>query len=52
MFMDQYKVVKEIGKGGYDRAVSELTAMTPEGRKRASHEAEILSSLKHTNIIR
>jgi NIMA (never in mitosis gene a)-related kinase len=65
--MDQYKVVKEIGKGGYGRALlvrsvkngelkvvkeMDLTGMSAEARKKASHEAEILSTLKHTNIIR
>jgi NIMA (never in mitosis gene a)-related kinase len=65
--MDQYNVVREIGHGAFGRALlvksiktgdlkvvkeMNLAAMTPENRKKASSEAEILSSLKHTNIIR
>jgi NIMA (never in mitosis gene a)-related kinase len=65
--MDQYKVVKEIGKGGYGRALlvrsvktgelkvvkeMNLSGMSAEARARALQEGEILGSLKHTNIIR
>ena len=65
--MDQYRVVREIGKGGYGRALlvksvatgelkvvkeMNLAGLSPDGVKSALKEVEILSSLKHTNIIR
>lgn len=65
--MEQFRVIKEIGKGGYGKALlvrslqtndlrvvkeMNLGSMTREARKNAMKEAEILSTLKHTNIIR
>ena len=65
--MDQYRVVREIGKGGYGRALlvksvatgelkvvkeMNLAGLSSDGIKSALKEVEILSSLKHTNIIR
>lgn len=65
--MDQYRVVREIGKGGYGRALlvksvanndlkvvkeMNLIGLSADGIKSALKEVEILSSLKHTNIIR
>ncbi|EAY13399.1 AGC family protein kinase [Trichomonas vaginalis G3] len=65
--MDQFKIVKEIGRGGYGRALlvrslnsndlkvvkaMNLTGMTQEAKDTAFREVEILSTLKHTNIIR
>ena len=65
--MDQFKILKEIGRGGYGRALlvkslqnnelkvvkeMNLAGMNAEARETAFHEVEILSTLKHTNIIR
>ena len=65
--MDQFKIIKEIGRGGYGRALlvkslnnnelkvvkeMNLSGMNAEARETAFHEVEILSTLKHTNIIR
>ena len=65
--MDQFKIIKEIGRGGYGRALlvrslnnselkvvkeMNLTGMDYEARETAFREVEILSTLKHTNIIR
>ena len=65
--MEQFKVIREIGKGGYGRALlvqsianqelrvvkeMNLAKMSPQARESALSEANILSSLKHTNIIR
>jgi len=67
IIMDKYKVVKEIGRGGFGRALLVKSTVTnelkvvkemkldciPENqREQAFNEIEILSSLKHTNIIR
>ncbi|OHT06090.1 AGC family protein kinase [Tritrichomonas foetus] len=66
MFL-KYKIVKEIGKGGFGRALLvksmdtqelkvakeiDFTGKPREWRKSALHEAEILQTLKHTNIIK
>lgn len=65
--MEQFKVVKEIGRGGYGRALLvrsatnqqlkvvkelDLSKMSGESRESAMNEANVLSTLKHTNIIR
>lgn len=65
--MDQFKIIKEIGRGGYGRALlvrslisndlkvvkeMNLVGMSQEAKDTAFKEVEILSTLKHTNIIR
>lgn len=65
--LQKYKVIKELGQGGFGKALLvespengvlrvakeiDLTNQTKEMRKNALHEAEILQTLKHTNIIR
>lgn len=65
--LHKYKVVKELGKGGFGRALLvrsttnnqlkvakeiDLSNQPLEMRKFALHEAEMLQTLKHTNIIK
>lgn len=65
--LQKYKVIKELGQGGFGRALLvqsvengamrvakeiDLTNRSREMKQNALHEAEILQTLKHTNIIR
>ena len=65
--MQKFKIIKEIGRGGFGRALLvksvddgelkvakeiDLTQQSREMRKQAFHEVEILQTLKHSNIIR
>ncbi|KAH0787686.1 AGC family protein kinase [Histomonas meleagridis] len=65
--MEKYKAIKEIGKGGFGRAILvrsittheyrvvkelDLTGLSPSAKKASLKEAAILKTLKHTNIIR